>query len=75
MAKKEDRRDRSKEYGISLNDIVFGNLNIQLQFDDIIETEDGWEPIPKREYDRTRCKRMYNRNSTMHLRKDVKFFV
>lgn len=75
MAKKKDTRDRRKEYGVSLNDIIFGDLKIQLWFDDIIETEDGWEPIPKREYNRTKCKRMYDRNSTMDLRKDVKFFL
>lgn len=68
------KRERSKEYGVPLSDIAFGDVKIQLQFDDIIETDDGWEPINKRAYGRTRCEQLYRRNSTMSERKGLRMY-
>lgn len=66
------KRERTREYGVSLDALAFGSVEIQLQFDDIIETEDSWEPVPKSYYGRKRCQKLYERNSTMELRKGLR---
>ena len=69
-----ERPSRSRGYSISLSDIAFGDIVYKLQFKDIIETEDGWEPKEKKEILRNRCERLYNRNSTMELRKGDRLY-
>lgn len=76
MPRERRKRDRSKgaeEYYTTLNSIAFGDYKYKLHFDDIEETEDGWEPIRKW-YERKKCLRMYERNSTMSERKGLRIY-
>lgn len=72
MAKARERASRN--YGVTLGAIAFGDVKIKLHFDDIIETEDGWEPKEKKERKTNRCEKFYARNSTMDLRKGLRLY-